>query len=138
MGFPYETSLATIGVVFTPMIAGLIQPQSGFIMGTVIKFAIIVVITMITNMVRAYRYCEREKDGKIKSYGFSYGIKKGMLCGGIAIGASIIIGFIPILRIPFTIISFIPGLGSVVDGIILALFHLISYLAIAYPIWGSC
>lgn len=122
-----ETLLATIGVMFTPMLTE----------GYVFNLIVIVGITVVTNIVRAFRWC-RDGKGRFESFGISYGIQKGVLCGVIAMAASMAVSFIPILRVPFTVISFIPGLGSMVDGFVLAVFYLLSYMMIAYPIWGSC
>ena len=136
-----ETLLATIGVFLSPMITesytmpgGLV---GGLLLGKLFTIGIIVLVTVATNIIRAWRYC-RDSKGVVQSTGISWGIKKGLLCGIVATIASIIISFIPILRVPFTVISIIPGAESLVDGLILAVFYLLSYVAIAYPIWGVC
>lgn len=137
----FETLLATIGVLFTPtMTKGVSLPGglvASMVLGYLLNLAVIVGITLITNIVRALRWC-RDDEGNFKSFGISYGIKKGILCGCFAIVASIAVAFIPVLRVPFTVISFIPGLGSMIDGFVLAITYLFSYVSIAYPIWGSC
>ena len=136
-----ETLLATIGVMLAPILTGGVVLPGGFILsiilGYLMNLGIIIGITIVTNIIRAFRYCRDEK-GEFSSYGIFNGVKKGLLCGSVAIVASIVVSLIPVLRIPFTIISFIPGLASMIDGFILAFFYLLSYIAIAYPVWGSC
>jgi hypothetical protein len=136
-----ETLLATIGVFMSPLLTESLTMPGGLVgallLGKIATLGIIVIVTVITNIIRALRYCRDAKD-EFESTGIAWGIKKGLLCGGIATIASIIISFIPILRAPFTIISFIPGAGSMVEGLILAVFYLLSYVMIAYPIWGVC
>ena len=136
-----ETFLAFIGTLFAPtLVDGLEMP--GGIIGALIlpKLAVlgvIVGITVVTNIVRALRHC-RTKQGKFKSIGIKNGIYKGLICGGIATAALTLISFVPILKVPFTIISFIPYVGSMIDGFILGIFYLISYMLFAYPIYGAC
>lgn len=131
-----ESLLSTLGVLFVPdYVAGLTMP--GGILGEILLSNIVVVllialITTIMNMVRAYRYCKED------SLGIEFGLRKGLTAGTVAVIGSILVGLIPILRLPFTIISFIPGLDTMVSGIVLALCYLIGYYSVAYPIWGNC
>jgi len=137
-----ETLVAFILVMFVPTIIESYTMPGG-LMGAIVLTKVVTVlaimlITMLTNISRSYRFCDRDKDGNMESWGLSYGLKKGLLCGSIAVAGSLAIGFIPILRLPFTVISFIPGVGSMVDGFILSVLYLLSYMIFAYPIWGSC
>lgn len=137
-----ETLLALIGVTFTPQIAQMLSPVSsglvgGLVMDKLIILALIIAITIVTNIIRALRYC-RDNKGGFASTGIWYGFKKGLTCGLIALIAYIIIGFVPILATPFLVLSFIPGLGNLINGIILAFFYLLGYMFVAYPIWGVC
>lgn len=136
-----ETLVATIGVMLSPMLTeGLVAPGGlvlSMVLGRIVNLSIIVVITVVTNIIRSLRWC-RGDDGSVQSYGAEFGIKKGIVCGLAALGGAFVVSLIPVLRIPFTVISFIPGLGSLVDGIILAFFYLLSYLMVAHPIWGAC
>lgn len=133
--------MATVGVLLAPLINEHITLPGGLIanmlLGRLVILCLIIGVTVFTNMIRSFRYCRGDK-GEIKSWGISWGIKKGITCGMIAIIASLIINMIPPLRIPFLIIGFIPGLGSMVDGFILSVFYLLSYVSVAYPIWGVC
>ena len=136
-----ETFLAFIGTLFAPSIVDGMEMPGGMIGALILPklavLGVIVGITVVTNIIRALRYC-RSKEGKFKSLGIKYGIYKGLICGGIATVALTIISYIPVLRIPFTIISFIPYVGTMIDGFILGIFYLISYMLFAYPIYGSC
>lgn len=137
-----ETLVAAIMVMFVPtMLESYTMPgglMGALVLTKVVTVLAIMLITMLTNITRAWRFCKRGKDGSIQSYGISYGLKKGFWCGAIAVAGATAIGFIPILRAPFTVISIIPGLGSMVDGFMLSILYLLSYMIIAYPIWGSC
>lgn len=126
--------MSALGVVLTPTIMDSMNLPASFIFGYFYYWLFIVLITTILNMVRAYRYCKKGKD----SWGVEYGYKKGAVCGGAAIATAIAVGFIPPLKIPFMVLSFIPYIGGLVDGIIMAFGYLWSYLIFAYPIWGSC
>lgn len=135
-----ETLVAMIGVMFAPMFAKSLSLPGGFVANMLFNKLVILVVTVVytigTNVIRAYRYCR----SKEKSRGISYGLKKGLVCGVVAILASMAIKYIPALQTPFSIVeNFIPGYGSsLLDGVILSFFYLISYMVIAYPIWGSC
>lgn len=136
-----ETLIAAILVMLVPSIISNYTMPGG-IMGAMVLTKIITVlailmITLLTNISRSIRFC-RDNKGNITSWGISYGLKKGFWCGIIAVIVSIIISLIPALRTPFTVISFIPGLENMVDGFILSILYLLSYLTVAYPIWGSC
>ena len=136
-----ETILAFIGTLFAPTIVDGLEMPGGIVGALILPklavLGVIVGITMVTNVVRALRHC-RTKEGKFKSIGIKYGIYKGLICGGIATVALTLISFVPILKIPFTIISFIPYVGTMIDGFILGIFYLISYMLVAYPMYGSC
>jgi hypothetical protein len=136
-----ETLFATIGVFVSPKVLEYVPLPGGFITGLILNkiflLLMIVVITLITNIIRSIRYCRDEKEN-VTSYGAMLGLKKGLTCGAVAMFISMLLGFIPILKWPFAIISFIPGLSGYVDGFILAVFYLLSYFAVAYPIWGWC
>ena len=137
-----ETLLSTIAVMFAPsMVSGMSLP-GGFIgsmvLGKLMVLGVIIVISIIANIVRALRYC-RDKKGNFASTGISYGFQKGLTCGLFGLIVSTIVGFVPILRVPFTVIAFIPGMSEMVDGFIIAIGYLLSYMFIAFPIWGgSC
>ena len=138
-----ETFLALIAVLFTPQMAAAILPQvadgiiAGLIVDKLIIFLLIIAITIVTNILRALRYC-RTSAGGFASTGIWYGIKKGIVCGFGSLIPYTIIGLVPPLRIPFAIIGMIPFMGTMVNGIILSFFYLMSYLIFAYPIWGVC
>lgn len=146
-----ETLAAAIGTMMVPSIIINYNTTTDLLYSVLFDklgvIFLITLITVVTNVVRAWRFCteeEKDKDGKPtgkivhKSYGISYGIKKGILCGSLCMVGEIILSLIPELKVPFEIIEFIPGLGSMVDGFVLAVFYLVSYVLVAYPIWGSC
>jgi hypothetical protein len=137
-----EMFLALLGVLFSPQMAEALLPRLGIgltaiFMDKVVIFCLIIAITLVTNIIRALRYC-RDKKGGIASLGIWYGIKKGIVCGFGSLIPYIIIGLVPVLRVPFTVIGLIPYLGSIVNGLILSFFYLLSYVIFAYPIWGVC
>ena len=136
-----ETFLAFLGVLFTPVLSTYVPVNDGFFSTLVgskfLYIGIIMAVTLLTNIIRAMRYCRGHK-GEFNSFGISYGLKKGLLCGIFAVVGLLATYFIPFLRLPFTIASFIPGVGESLDGFIMAIFYLFSYVAIAYPIWGAC
>ena len=127
-----ETLLSAMGVMFTPTIVENLALDQKFELGMVSSLiaqngailGIIVLITLLFNIIRAFRFCPRDK--------------KGLLCGIIAMCALVAVGFVPVLKIPFTVIGFIPGLANYVDGFILAVIYLFSYIFFAYPIWRAC
>jgi len=91
----------------------------------------IMVVTLLANMVRAFRYCKESK-----SYGVKSGLKKGLLAGIITVLISIIMKAIPVLEAPLLSLSFIPILGGMIDGLAL----MVGYL-VGYPIsmfFGDC
>ncbi len=106
-------------------------------MDKLVIFLLIVAITLVTNIIRALRYC-RDSHGSFASTGIWYGLKKGLVCSLGSLIPYTILGLVPVLRIPFAIIGLIPYMGSLVNGFILAFFYLLSYVIFAYPIWGVC
>jgi hypothetical protein len=91
----------------------------------------IMLITVIANMVRAFRYCKTPG-----SYGIRSGLKKGALAGIISVLIEIIIKAIPALQGPLLALSFIPVIGNMIDGLAL----MIGY-AVGYPVsmfFGNC
>ena len=136
-----ETFLATLGVAYAPTLVDGMEMPGGIIGSLLLPrlyiLGFIVAITIVTNVVRALRWC-RNKQGKYKSTGVLYGLYKGLIAGGFSVIAYTIVTFIPVLRIPFTVISFIPYIGTMVDGFIMSIFYLIGYLMFAYPFFGSC
>lgn len=130
-----ETLLSTLAVMAVPSITSNWAMPGGILgamfLGYFVNLFLIIVVTVVFNVIRAWRYCD-------DSVGVVDGLKKGLLCGTVATVGSIVVTYIPALKLPFTIISLIPGLNSMVDGFVLSVFHLLSYLFIAYPIWGAC
>jgi len=128
-----ELFLSFLSVAFIPKITTNLILSNGAdpFMGYMVNFLLILIVSIIINIIRAWRYC---KD----TYGISYGFFKGLLCGGVATAGSILVQFVPILKAPFFVISMIPFLSSMVDGVVLGTFYLLGYLFLAYPIFGSC
>ena len=126
-----ETLISTIGVLLTPNITQMLVGDSIF---GIVNIIIIMMITLVTNMVRAYRHC----DSKEHSYGIVYGVKKGLTTGIISNLVLLLLNAVPKLRYPLTVLRYVPILSNMVDGVILALTYIVSYFAVAWPIWGSC
>lgn len=130
-----ETLIATLGVLFAPTLAQLVPMSGGFVMDIILNkvviFSIIVLVTLLTNIIQAYRYCRN-------STGIVNGLKKGILSGIFSVAGLMITILIPLLRIPFLILSFIPYLNMLIDGCILATIYIIFNTFVTYPIWGSC
>lgn len=136
-----ETFVAFIAVMFAPHMTASIAAAKGIalsmVMDKLILFGLIVLITIITNIIRALRYC-RSSSGWPQSTGIWYGLQKGIICGFGSLIPYLIIGFVPVLAVPFGIIALIPGLSEFVNGFILSVFYLLSYAIFANPIYGSC
>ena len=138
-----ETLLSTVGVGFVPKLVEGFGQTYGFgmiqslLVDNGMMFLLIILITTLFNIIRALRFCRGPK-GEYKSTGITYGIKKGIVCGVVSTGAYLVLGLVPFLRIPFTLISLIPGLANATNGIILSIFYMLSYIMFAYPIWGAC
>ena len=128
-----ETIAAIIAVMFIPSLT----VESGIIWRQILQFAIIVSIAMISNFIQSMRLCRTDANGAKRSISEVLGksIMKGLACGFGAMLLSIVVLFIPALRIPFMVLSFIPDLESVVDGLILAIGYAASS-GLAYPILG--
>jgi hypothetical protein len=124
-----------IAIIFVPTLALEFFPQiGGVFMNKTYMVLLIILVTMVANIVRALRYC---KD-KPKSWGINYGWKKGLVAGIIAVVILQFIQLNPEFETPFLVLSFLPGIGSMIDGIILMTGYLAGYL-MSYPIWGgSC
>jgi len=129
-----ELFLSFLSVAFIPKITTnlILSDGADLFMGYLVNFVLILIVSILINIIRAWRYCEED------SYGISYGFFKGLMCGGVATAGSILVQFVPILKAPFFIISMIPYLASMVDGVVLGTFYLLGYLFLAYPIFGSC
>jgi hypothetical protein len=131
-----ETLLATIAVLIMPSLLTSYVFPGGLIGSIIIErfawFGAIFFITFLSNIPRALRHC------KENSWGINYGIKKGILCGIVSLIGWLIINLIPPLKKIFLIASFIPYVGTMIDGLILSFFYFLSYGIFAYPIWGAC
>ena len=128
-----ETLIATIGVLFVPNISQVLV-GSTFGLPYLVNILIIMMITLVTNMVRAYRHCDSEDH----SYGIVYGAKKGLTTGIISNIVLLLLDAVPKLRYPLAALSYVPMLSNMVDGVVLALTYFVSYFVVAWPIWGSC
>lgn len=141
--FEMETFLATLCVLAVPIVTEMFEMPGGFIgalvLPNIIYFVAIVLITMLTNISRAIRLCKRgKKEWKEGLWGIKYGARKGLVVASVATLGSFIVNKIPFLKIPFMLLSFIPYVGTMINGIILSFFYLFGYVAIAHPIWGYC
>jgi hypothetical protein len=126
-----ETLLASIAVLFVPNVSQQLVPG---IMTYFMNILFIMLITLITNMVRAYRHC----DSKDHSYGVEYGIKKGLTTGIASNMFLLLLDTVPKLRMPLAALSYIPVLSNMIDGMVLSLSYMVSYYTMAWPVWGSC
>lgn len=128
-----ELFLSFASVAFIPKLVTnlILSDSSGLFTGYIVNFLLMLVVSIIFNIIHAWRYCEED------SYGISYGFFKGLMCSGVATTGSILVQYVPILKAPFFIISMIPYLDSMVDGAVLSTFYMLGYL-FAYPIFGSC
>jgi len=135
-----DTIAAIAGVILAPTISTYIPMPGGFIgemlFSKIILFLIVLGITIVTSIFRSLNYC-RTKDGKFKSFGLNSGIKRGIFCSTTALATYIASGFIPVLKVPFMALSFIPVVGTMVDGMILATGYLFGFMT-TYMIWGVC
>jgi hypothetical protein len=136
--------LAEIGVLFTPMLTDFLNQKylagraSGIMSWLLVVFVLIVVITFLTNIMRAWSGCVYDQNeskqgivkGAHKGYGMLNGLWKGIICGTMALLCLGAISFTP-LRILMANSSLAQGGG-------LSLGYLIGYFAIAYPVWGDC
>lgn len=129
-----ETLIATIGVLLTPNITQMLVGDTVFGLPYLVNILVIMMITLVTNMVRAYRHCDSEEH----SYGIVYGAKKGLTTGIISNLVLLLLDAVPKLRYPLTVLSYVPILSNMVDGVVLALTYFVSYFVVAWPIWGSC
>jgi hypothetical protein len=130
-----ELFLSLLAIVFIPLLSTSYVPgakDAGFIMLTVYYTIGIVLVTMIANIIRAIRYC------KEKSWGITYGFKKGLTAGIVAIALLLLIKFNPEFGEPIQVLTkVVPSLGAQVNGLILSVGYLLGYLLLAYPIWGG-
>lgn len=128
-----ELFLSFASVAFIPKLVTnlILSNDSGLITGYIVNFLLMLVVSIIINIIHAWRYCEED------SYGISYGFFKGLMSSGIATAGSILVQYVPILKAPFFIISMIPYLDTMVDGAVLSTFYMLGYL-FAYTIFGSC
>lgn len=149
-----EAFTSFLAVLFTPYLSsrflsmeppvsaipGLPAPIGETIKRYSIFFVMIFLITVILNIPRARRYCLDRQTGESKSWGLENGWKKGLLTGILSVSMLLLLTRVfPLLNIIVGLInSFIPNSYIAAEGIILSLFYLIFYSAIAYPIWGSC
>ncbi len=127
-----ETLFATITILLVPNISSIISDSP--IIPYFLNVILIILITLVTNMIRAFRFC----DSKEHSYGVEYGLKKGLVTGTISNLVLLLLDVVPKLRYPLTILSYVPILSNMVDGVLLSLTYFFSYYIVAWPIWGSC
>lgn len=136
-----ETFLSALSVFFVPTIVDKIpMPQALGFIGSFIasKFLIVVFAVIITILFNIMRHHRDPQCIKRDSKGVSTGFKKGLLSGIFGISAMTLVKFIPPLEEFFEILSFIPVIGDMVDGWIMALYYTVGYLFIAWPVWGPC
>jgi|DEB0MinimDraft_6_1074348.scaffolds.fasta_scaffold36292_3 hypothetical protein len=130
-----EMLVSLLAIIVTPSIIETLEfpvpLYGGIIVSNLYYIIAIIFITLIANIVRSFRYCKKKG-----SYGINSGLKKGVLSGIITILISTIINAIPVLKAPLLALSFIPVIGSMINGLAL----MIGYL-IGYPIsmfFGDC
>ena len=129
-----ELFLSLLAIVFIPLLLTSYVPVAagaGVLMTTVYYTLGIILVTMIANVIRAMRYC------KEKSWGITYGFKKGLTAGIVAIALLLLVKLNPEFAEPFQLLTVIPGLGAQLPGLILSVGYLLGYLILAYPIWGG-
>lgn len=129
-----ETLLASVGAGFAPEIAHMLPEADVGLIGTMILhklsiLAVIVAVTVVTNVVRALRYC-RDSKQEFKSSGILWGVKKGLTAGILSMGTVLTMAFIPVVN----------GLvaSQIGAGISLGMSYLFWYMTVAYPTWGVC
>lgn len=129
-----ETLIALIGAGFTPYIATNYLPSTGLlndaIMPFVMMFAVLLVVTWVTSIIRSLRYCKDKK-----SYGVWSGLKKGLILGSICSVLLYLVKVMPFFQAP---LKLVPFAGSYLDSGVLVLTYMVFYLSLIYPIYGSC
>jgi hypothetical protein len=123
-----ELLLSTILAFFVPSIVGLITGGS-VIINNILFLIVLCLVALISNVVSAKRLCS-ETIGK----SVSDGLKQGLVTSSVTVAAFNLVALVPALRVPFTVISVIPGLAPWVDSFIMSVFYLISNLVSGY-IW---
>jgi hypothetical protein len=122
-----EFIVSIILVFFVPTVVGHYLPEGSSGFKTNGSFVLVIIlINMVMNMIRAYRYCTKEK-----SWGISNGFKKGLLTGLTAVGLMIFLE-----KFPETALE-VKALGEEGPPILMAAGYFLSYMLIAYPIWGG-
>lgn len=137
-----ETALAIIGSGFLPTLVTYLTPEGLGIAGSIfipplILSGLIIALTWVTSVVRSMRYCLDDK-GNIQSYGLGSGIAKGMIIAAVCVVFLLAAQFIPVLKVPLSLLSYIPYMGEAGEGTIVLLGYMFAYFAIVYPVYGSC
>lgn len=129
-----ETLISSITSAFAPNIAQyILGPEASALITLCVSFLLIVLTTLISNIVRAYKYCY-EKNKRV-GWGVISGLKKGILLSALTLVCSFIF-------------SIAPYTGSVISGIdfqfyglattsVMALLYWFFYVVIVWPIWGG-
>ncbi len=130
-----ETFTSIVASGFAPYCANKLT-GGGLIYYPVVGL-VVFAITYVMGIIRSFRFCRDDK-GNVKSYGLYSNMIKGIILGLIAISVIVAIVFIPILKTPLIIMSFIPGVSAAADGILVALSYILFYFSLIYPIWKSC
>jgi len=131
-----ETFTSIVASGFAPYMASSLTGNGSMLYYPAVGL-VVFAITYVMGIIRSLRYCRDDK-GKIKSYGLYSNMIKGIILGIISIIVILSILFIPILKTPLLIMSFIPGISAAADGILVALSYTLFYFSLIYPIWKSC
>jgi len=144
-----EAFASFLGVLFTPYLSARLlnlEIPTALDITLLIKrysifFLIIFFITVIMNIPRARRYCLDRQTGESKSWGIANGWKKGLLTATLTVFILFLLTRVfPLVTLIINLVStfFSESAYVAAEGIILSIFYMIFYSAIAYPIWGSC
>lgn len=124
----FSTILAGFGETIASPLANTIAGKLGdaspsFIIQNLSFFLVIFMIAFLSNLVRSYRNCWKE------SYGFQYGLFRGLIIGTTCSLIKIAMLFAVVLLAPLGI--------PPVRGVIIACVYLFTYL-FTYPAYGAC
>jgi len=114
----------------------LMSTFQSIVMPYLIIAAMVFVLTIILNMVRAIRTCPTEKD-KPRSWGFSGGIKLGIFSAVFATLMYLVVGIFPVLTLPFIALSVLPYSTEIGEGFYVALGGFLGYW-FGRPFIGLC
>lgn len=128
-----EFFLSALLVFFLPSVTASITLGWGAIMTFIISNLIFLLTLIVLGALSAYISARRQ----CTTYSAKDSLMRSSITGFITTLCYGLIGYIPVLRVPFGVIGMIPGLAPWVDSFIMSILYVIPNVLVEAA-WGAC